>query len=180
MPPSLVGGGAFPWTVDAHNCRNVGNGVPHVALFGSFPDLTPLAPFYSHVAAYDGQGNHGRFASRPVHARYIGPARDCGISATRVIAGRHPRVARTWRYLGESGATIDTDTMRSDTPTHESPPTGGTDDLPSTGESTPPPTLIRIAQRGQQHNATEAYIGALEEEWCVIGEATASHLYSAP
>ena len=45
------------------------------------PDLTTLAPFYSHVAAYGGQGNHGRFASRSVLARYIEPAHECGIGA---------------------------------------------------------------------------------------------------
>ena len=71
----------------------------HVTIFGSFLDLATLAPFYTHVAADDGQGNHGRFTSRPVLARYIGPARDCGIGAIRMMAGRHTRVVRTWRFL---------------------------------------------------------------------------------
>ena len=92
-PPSLWEDECL-WAIGAHNCRNTGGGVPYVILFGSSPDLTSLAPFYSHVVAYDGQGNHGRFVSRPALARYIGPARGCGIGATQVIAGQHPRIMR--------------------------------------------------------------------------------------
>ena len=44
----------------------------------------------------------------------------------------------------------------------------------------PPPTLLPTAQRDQVHNATKAFIGTLEKEGRVIGEATVSHLYSAP
>ena len=178
--PSSLWEDACLWAVDTHNCRNVGGHVPHIALFGSFPDLTPLAPFYAHVAAYDGQGNHGRFASRSVHARYIGPARDCGIGAIRVIVNRHPRVVRTWRYIGAPDATVDTNTMRVDTPTHESPSTGETADPPSAGEPTPPTTLMPAAQREQVHYAADTYIGILEKEGRVLDEATASHLYSRP
>ena len=116
--------------VDNHPIRVLGL---RILSAGSFPDLTPLAPFYSHVAAYDGHGNHGRFASRSVLARYIGPARGCGVSVIRVIVGRHPRVVRTWRYLDTPGATLDTSTMRFGTPAPESPPTVDIGDLPSTG-----------------------------------------------
>ena len=64
--------------------------------------------------------------------------------------------------------------------THESPSAGETGDLPPTGKSAPPPTLLPNAQRDQVRNTAEAYIGTLETEGRVIGEATASHLYSAP
>ena len=71
-PPSLWEDACL-WAVGTHNCRSVGGGVPHVALFGSSPELTPPATFYSHAATCDGQGNHRRFASRSVLARHIGP-----------------------------------------------------------------------------------------------------------
>ena len=178
--PQSLWEGACILAVDTHNCRNVGGGVPRVTLFGSFPDLAPLAPSHSHVAAYDGQGNHRRFASCSVLARYMGLARDCGIGAIRVMVGRHTRVVRTWRYPAALSATVDTNTMRTDTPTHGSPPAGEISDRPPTGESSPPPALLPIAQRGQMRSATEACISTLEKEGLVIGEAKASHLYSAP
>ena len=172
--------------MDAHNGRNLGGSVPYIALFGSFPDLTPLAPFYSHVAAYDGQGNRRRFASRSVLARYIGPARDCGIGTIRVMVRRDTRVVRTWRYLAATSATIGDNTMRVEAPAPESPPVEGTRGPLSTGGSMPPPALLPppalppIAQHAQVHNTAETYIGALEKEGRMISEATASHLYSVP
>ena len=97
-----------------------------------------------------------------------------------MIVDRHPRVVRTWRYIGAPNTTTDTNTMRVDTPTHESPSAGETADPPSTGESAPAPTLLPIAQRKQVDNAAQAYIDALEKEGRKLDEATASHLSSAP
>ena len=85
--PPFLWEDACLWAVDAHNYQNVGGGVPRITHFGSFQDLTPLTSFYSHVTVYGKEGNHGRFASRSAHARYIGPVRDCGIIIIRVIAG---------------------------------------------------------------------------------------------
>ena len=104
----------------------------------------------------------------------------------RVMVGRHTRVVRTWRYLAAPSATADGNTMRAEAPAPESPPTGRIRDPPSTGESTPPltllppPTLLPIALRGQVNNATGAYIGTLEKEGRMIDKATASDMCSAP
>ena len=58
---------------------------------------------------------------------------------------------------------------------------GGGDQRSTTGGgSTPPPALLSTAQRDQVHSAAEIYIGTLEKEGRMIGETTASHLYSAP
>ena len=97
-----------------------------------------------------------------------------------MIANRHQRVVRTWHCIGAPGATVDTNKMRVDTPTRESPSTGETADPPSTGESAPAPTLLLAAQREQVHNAVETYIGALEKQGRAIDAITVSHLYSSP
>ena len=100
--------------------------------------------------------------------------RDWGIGATRVITERHTRVVCTWRYLGAPGETVDANTKRFKTPALESPSTGDINDIPPTGESTPPPALLSLAQCDQVRSAAEAYIDTLGNEGRALGEAAAS------
>ena len=83
------------WAADARNTRAVAGMVPHITLFGGEPDLTAMAPFYSWVAAYDNARGGGRFASRGIIGRYLGPARAFGVGAIRVMIGDFIRVVRT-------------------------------------------------------------------------------------
>ena len=83
MPPSLWEETRV-WAIDAHNCRAVARFVPHVELFGSWPDLTPLAPFYSSIVAFNNNNTTGRFNSRSLLSRYIGSARQHWIGVIRV------------------------------------------------------------------------------------------------
>ena len=85
------------WATDAHNCSAVTGLAPQVQLFGSWPDLTPLAPFYSSVVAFNNNNNNtsGRFNSRSLLPRYIESVRQHGIGAIRVQINRTVRVART-------------------------------------------------------------------------------------
>ena len=94
VPPSLWEE-ACVWAIDAHNCRAVAGLAPHVQLSGSWPDLTPLAPFYSFVVALNNSSTSGRFNSLSLLPRYTGPIRQHGIGAIRVEIDRTVRVVRT-------------------------------------------------------------------------------------
>ena len=94
IPPSLWEGTCV-WAIGAHNCCAVARATPHTQLSGSWPDLTPLAPFYSFVVAFNNNNTSGRFNSRPLLSRYVGPARQHGIGTIRVHIERTVRVVRT-------------------------------------------------------------------------------------
>jgi hypothetical protein len=114
--PSSLWEEACVWAIDTHNCRAVAGLVPHVQLFGSWPDLTPLAPFYSFIVAFNNNNMAGRFKSRSLLSRYIGPARQHGIGAIRVQIERTVRVVRTWRYIAAPGDDVDPTTLRVTSP----------------------------------------------------------------
>ena len=99
------------WAIDAHNCRAVARLLPHVQLFGSWPGLIPLSPFYSFIVAFN-NNTTGRFNSRSLLSRYIGPARQHGIGAIRVQIDRTVRVVRTWRFIAAPDAEVDPTTLR--------------------------------------------------------------------
>ena len=94
------------WAADAHNCHTVAGLVPHMQLPGSWPDLTPLAPFY-----FNNSGGGGRFSSRSLLPRYIGPARQHMIGATRVQVDHTVRVVCAWRFVAAPDATVDPATL---------------------------------------------------------------------
>ena len=100
------------WAIDAHNCRAVAELVPHMQLFGSWLDLTPLAPLYLFVVALNNYNTSGRFNSRPLLSRYTGPARLHDIGAIRVQDDRSARVVRTWRFIATTDTEADPATLR--------------------------------------------------------------------
>ena len=65
---------ACVWAAGTHNYRAAAGIVPHVQLSGSWSDLTPLTLFYSPMAAFNNSGSGGRFNSRSLLSRHIGPA----------------------------------------------------------------------------------------------------------
>ena len=88
-------------------------------LFGSWPNLTPLAPFYSFVVVFNNNNTIGRFNSLSLLSRYIGPARQHGTGSIRVQIDRTVHVVRTCRFIAAPGAEVDPTTLRV-TPTHTS------------------------------------------------------------
>ena len=136
------------WAVDAHNIRVVipniatgRTGIPHVDLFGSYPDLTANAPFFSWIAAYDNMVEN-RFDSRAIVARYIGPARDRGVGAIKVLVAQHLRAVRSWRWLARPEATVKPTTLEITYPNDPTTPKQPPSPHPPPQQQSPPPDPI--------------------------------------
>jgi len=66
----------------------------HSALFQRQPDLRGMMPFYCWMAIYN-MDKKGRFESRAIAARYLGPDTPGGVGAVRARVANHTRRTRS-------------------------------------------------------------------------------------
>ena len=129
----------------------------------------PLALFYSFVTAYNSNNTAGRFNSRSLLSRYIGPARQHGVGAIRVHIDHTVRVVRTWRFIPAPDAEVGPTTLRV-TPTRTSTlgkttPQRGQSNTEDTGPSittstTPGMRSVRLAPTREQIRTATGRAGA--------------------
>ena len=164
----------------AHNCRNAGCGVPHAELFRLFPGpyIARAIPLTHRRLRWTWQTLAFRLAlrSRTLHPpgvrlrhrrhpsdRQTAPTRRAHLAlprrARRDCRHQHDALRGTSARIAASGGD---QRYTADGRVH----------------TTTDASAHRISR--PKHNATEACTGILEKEGRVVGEATASHVYSAP
>ena len=123
----------YVWATDRYNCSVVTGFVAHVQLFGSWPDLTPLAPFYSSAVAFNNRLEQRAAAAGALNNSRSLLSRDTSdrrgnmglVNATRVQVERTVRIARIWRFVAAPGIEVDPTTLLV-TPATTSSPTDAT------------------------------------------------------
>ena len=127
--------------INAHNCHAVAGFVPHAQLSEPWPDLSPLAPFYSSVVAFNDSGSGGRLNSRPLLPRYIEPVRQHWIGAIRVQIAPRASCVRTLRFIAAPGTEVDPATLLvTPTPTASPTKTTSQSEPPNIEDADPPIT----------------------------------------